>query len=183
MATAVAHNLRRSRCGEASSLGTGRRPRRRPRYLNSTHRHFLSPESRWCRRGPKGRIELTGLLGLHLARRGFWGAIFAKARRRDQWTWRIAQVYHADSSPRRAKRAVVAWEQARARPRIAVWRRLGFFNRENTELRTTLLRTIPAQKRTTSKTCEDKSIARRLRKKIRKIRPRSPCAPHRRRDR
>ena len=36
---------------------------------------FLSPESRWRRRGPKGRIELAGLPGLHLARRGFWGAI------------------------------------------------------------------------------------------------------------
>jgi hypothetical protein len=35
---------------------------------------FLSPESRWRRRGPKGRIELAGLPGLHLARRGFWGA-------------------------------------------------------------------------------------------------------------
>ena len=41
---------------------------------------FLSPESRWRRRGLKGRIELAGLLGLHLARRGFWGASFSKVQ-------------------------------------------------------------------------------------------------------
>jgi hypothetical protein len=40
---------------------------------------FLSPESRWRRRGPKGRIELAVLPGLHLARRGFWGALFSKS--------------------------------------------------------------------------------------------------------
>src|SRR5450755_2997073 len=60
-------------------------------------------------RYPSG-IELAVLLGLHVARRGFWDAASRNA-------------------PLRVKRgnAVVAWEHATAGSRIAVWCRLGFF--------------------------------------------------------
>src|SRR5437660_1168942 len=70
-------------------------------------------------------IELAVLLGRHVARRGFWGAQACRPRN----GWAIAE-------------AVDAWEQASARPRIAVWCRLGIFaDEQDTEPGT-----IPAQK-------------------------------------
>ena len=146
---------------------------------------FLSPESRWRRRGPKGRIELAGLPGLHLARRGFWGATISR-----QSAAAAGSVLRCKLPPAAADwfEAVVVWERTMARPRIAVWRRLGLTTRADasstaTELRTTLLRTIPVWQRKIFAACEDKSIAGRIWTKIRKIRPRSSSAPHRRRAR
>ena len=66
-------------------------------------------------------IEPAILLGRHVARRGFWGA---------------------EASRRLPAEAVDAWEHASARPRIAVWCRLGIA----TDKRNSEPRTIPAQK-------------------------------------
>ena len=60
-------------------------------------------------RHPSG-IELADLLGLHVARRGFWGATSNIPLKREM-----------------RGEAVLVWEHARARPRIAVWYRLGIF--------------------------------------------------------
>jgi hypothetical protein len=77
---------------------------------------FLSPESRWRRRGLKGRIELAGLLGLHLARRGFWGAIFSKSPRRRNVTWRIAQGCQAPLLPRERRKPSLPGNRQRPDP-------------------------------------------------------------------
>ena len=77
---------------------------------------FLSPESRWRQRGSKGRIELADLPGLHLARRGFWGAILPPRPPREELP-RASSGSSSDHglvSDLVGGKAVVVWERTMA---------------------------------------------------------------------